>query len=147
MTRRCALAFAALTAIALSGESAAAQQAVTCPLRMTTTAARVADPAAVAGFDRLIGHEGDSQSWLNGVAVYAGTVTAEGLIAGTPRGRRQLDWALDGQREVFVACLYEGGIVLSRGVGKARSCSAAFIRSTEPGAAHWGLQSGQFNCR
>lgn len=147
MDMKLRISLTALAAVILANTAAMAQVSVTCPIRMTTTAVTISDPSSVAGFRQHIGNEGQSQAWLNGVSLYVGAVSAENRVDGAPRGARQMHWTSDGQKDVSVACLYEGGVVLSRPVGKVRACTAAFVRSSEPGAAHWGLQSAKFICR
>lgn len=144
------LAFTIIAAClgAAGAGSAPAQQAVTCVERVHTTAAKLANPADIAGFKEVIGKSNSAaDSFLQSVAVYSGAVAPDGLSQPAPKGKNQIDWTLDGQKEVFVACQYEGGVTLSRSVGKAKTCTAIVKRSTEKDASGWGMDSAKVACR
>lgn len=136
---------AGLLLLAVTGAGGAqAQGVIACPERMKTTAATLADPAVAKDFVAVIGGDTSSQTWLQDVAVLGPNGTR---LMGTTNGRKQITWAFDGKTPVTIACLYEGGVSLVRTLPQPKSCSAAILRSKDPGGASWGMDTASFTCR
>lgn len=129
--------------LAIAGPAIArADIKVSCPERAQTITATLSDPAQAAGSQQLVG-DISSQTWLQDVAVLNGATA----VPGTPKGRKQIDWAFDGTGEVRVACVYEAGVSLVRNVGRVKSCKASIQRSKDPGGGSWGMDTASFTCR
>ncbi|MGL4637076.1 MAG: STY0301 family protein [Beijerinckiaceae bacterium] len=125
---------------------AQAQSVVACPERVRTTEATLAQPAKATGFTSILGDEA-SQSFLQDVAVFSGP--GEGAsVKGTAKGPKRLEWTFDGQADVSVACVFEGGVTLMRSVGKVKTCAATINRSRgNKDAMGHGMESASFSCR
>lgn len=139
--------FALAAALACLAGAAQAQTVIACPERMKTLAVTLADPAQIKGFTGILGGEGSSQTWLQDVAVYADSAVDAAPVQGVASGKKKIDWTFDGQSDVTVACVYEGGVKLVRAVGKPRGCTATILRSKDPGAEGWGMDNAKFTCR
>ncbi|MEW6257211.1 MAG: STY0301 family protein [Pseudomonadota bacterium] len=124
--------------------SAHAQSVVRCPERFTTTAIILNDPKQAAGFEPVIGGETSSQAWLQDVAVLGSNGAR---IAGAASSSKRITWAFDGRSPVKIACLYEGGIALTREIANPKGCIANIQRSKTPGGVSWGMDKASFSCR
>lgn len=134
----------ALAALFSAGGSAQAQSVVRCPERFSTTSITLMEPKQAEGFEGIIGGVTSSQSWLQDV----GVIGANGApIAGTMNGRRKVTWAFDGKAPIKIACLYEGGIALTREIQNPKGCTANVQRSKDPGGVSWGMDKASFSCR
>ncbi|ABD07772.1 STY0301 family protein [Rhodopseudomonas palustris] len=123
-----------------------AQSAIACPERLQTLSVTLAKPEQIAGFTPVIGGDTSSQTWLQDVAVFGRTAGQTVLVPGTPKGKKRLDWRFDGQIEVWIGCVYEAGVTLHRSVGRPKSCTAAILRSKDPGGGSWGMDLASFKC-
>lgn len=129
------------------GQGLSAQNRISCPLRVVPREARLADGATPQGF-RLT-FEGQGLSFLIGVGLQAGPQPEAAEIAPAASTAQRIDWSFrEPPASVFLACRYEGGIVLTRAVPPtATSCSAAIRRSGPAGNGGWGLDSANLTCR
>jgi hypothetical protein len=129
------------------GQGLSAQNRISCPLRVVPREARLADGATPAGF-RLT-FEGQGLAFLIGVGLQAGPQSEAAEIAPTASTAQRIDWSFrEPTANVFLACRYEGGIVLTRAIPPtATSCSAAIRRSGPAGNGGFGIDSANLTCR
>lgn len=123
-----------------------AETVITCAERVQTVAAKLAGAEQIAGFVAVVGGPSSSQAWLQDVAMFGridGKITP---LPGRVKGDRRIEWRFDGQTDVWVSCVYEAGITLHREAGRPKTCTAAFLRSTDQGGASWGMDRAAFKC-
>lgn len=124
-----------------------AQRSLNCPERVRTSAATLTDPAQLPGFSQVIGGATSSQAFLQDVVLRTGSPDATTSAKGKAQGRQRITWTFDGADEVFVSCIYEGGISLTRPVGRPKSCVASILNSRDPGGeGGWGLTHASLRC-
>ncbi|TCT07679.1 STY0301 family protein [Aquabacter spiritensis] len=124
--------------------TAAQAQALPCPSRLKTVAAKAADTGQISDFSLVVGGETSSQTWLQDIALFRSGETTP--LKGTEKGKRRIDWTFAAPTDVTVACVYEAGVVLTRAVSKVKGCSAAIERSKDGGEG-WGMGTASFTCR
>lgn len=125
----------------------AAPVTASCPERVRTLAATPADPARLAGFTPVVGGETSSQAFLQDIALRTGSAEAGAPASGKAEGKTKITWTFDGTAEVFAACLYEGGVGLTRALGRPKTCTAALQRSRDARSPEgWGMEKASFRC-
>jgi len=138
-----------LSALPVAAQAGAGAQSLSCPERLRTMAAAPADQKQIAGFTPIMGGLTSSQSFLQDIAIYTGTPDTGTPLKGQPDGKKKIVWAFDGSVEVVASCLYEGGISLTRSLGRPKSCTATIQRSKDPGSSDsrgWGMDRASFRC-
>ena len=131
--------------LGLLAPAQAQPQSFSCPLRLASQEAAVAEIAGAAFKQSFLP---TSLSYLIGVSLLESARTDSPEIAPSVSGS-QWQWNLEGvKRGAVLACRYEGGILLARNLAPGlRECVASVQRSGARGVDGYGLSQAAVSCR